>query len=755
MRPVNLYPKFKFHRRCSISPISHAQRFVAVMAYRKLSAPYMRLQSFSRYLMSSEKTFKRLLVTSALPYANGPIHIGHIAGAYLPADMYCRYNRLKGRDVVYICGSDEHGVAIMIKARQEGVSPQAIVDAIHPQIEKTFRAFGMSFDHYGRTSSEIHARTTTDFFNHLNAKGTFVTRTEEQLYDPEAGIFLADRFVTGTCPHCGYENAYGDQCENCGNSLSPTELINPRSTITDVQPELRETTHWYLPLGDFQDRLAKWIDSKDDWKPNVTGQVKSWLEDGLRERAITRDVPWGVPVPKAAADAAGIDVEGKVFYVWFDAPIGYISATREWAQGIGQPDLWKTYWQSDDTKLVHFIGKDNIVFHCLMFPAMLMAHGDYVLPENVPANEFLNLEGRKLSTSRGWAIWLHEYLEKFDADLLRFALASTLPESKDSDFSWSDFQARVNNELADVFGNFVNRTMTFAHTYFDGVVPDLVDPNELDRDIISQLKAFPDLIGRSYESYRFREAVFETISLARLGNRYFNDTEPWKTAKSDMQQCANTIHISLQICAALAILTEPLMPESSRKLKAMLNLHGTASSEADATRDSSRIGWDDAGNMILKEGSTLAESEILFEKIEDEIVEAQVQALKTAAESAADAEDPAGPSFAPVKDEITYDDFAKLDLRVGTVLAAEKVPKTDKLIRLEVDLGFEKRQIVSGIANHFDAETLVGRKIIVVANLAPRKIRALESNGMLLSAEGHDGTLTLLSADSNDGATIS
>lgn len=703
--------------------------------------------------MADDKTCKRILVTSALPYANGPLHIGHIAGAYLPADMYCRYNRLKGRDVLYICGSDEHGVAIMIKARQEGVSPQEIVDEIHPQIKQTFSDFGMSFDYYGRTSSETHKETTVDFFNKLNSDDTFVTKTEEQLYDPEAGIFLADRFVIGTCPHCGYENAYGDQCENCGNSLSPLELINPRSTITDVAPVLKETTHWYLPLGDFQDRLETWIDSRRGWKPNVTGQVKSWLADGLRDRAITRDVPWGVPVPDEAASAAGIDATGKVFYVWFDAPIGYISATREWAVQRGTPEEWKTYWQSEDTKLVHFIGKDNIVFHCLMFPAMLMAHGDYVLPADVPANEFLNLEGRKLSTSRGWAIWLHEYLREFDADLLRFALASTLPESKDSDFSWSDYQSRINNELADVYGNFVNRTMTFAHRYFDGKVPALENPGEFDNEVIEQLKNFPSVVGRAYEGYRFREAVFQTISLARLGNRYFNDTEPWKTAKSDPEKCANTIHVSLQICAALAILSEPLMPGSARKLREMLKLEGTMSSEADADNSSADIGWDESGSMILTAGDPLNDPVILFNKIDDEVVDAQVEALQKSAaalETSQEAE-----SYVPVKDVVEFGDFARLDLRVATVLEAELVPKTDKLVRLDVDLGFEQRQIVSGIAQHFDPGDLVGTKVVVVVNLAPRKIRGLESNGMILTAEDESGSLSLVSADAENGSTIS
>ncbi|MCZ6704304.1 MAG: methionine--tRNA ligase, partial [Bacteroidetes bacterium] len=483
--------------------------------------------------------FKRILVTSALPYANGPIHIGHIAGAYLPADLYCRYQRLKGRDVVFICGSDELGVAIMIRARKEGISPQELVDRYHPMIEDSFQKLGISFNYYGRTTTVTHQETSQDFFRNLAEKDVFVLKTDEQLFDPEAEIFLADRFIIGTCPVCGYEDAYGDQCEHCGSSLSPSELKNPRSTLSDATPELRETTHWYLPLGDFQDRLAAWIETHPEWKPNVRGQIKSWLNDGLRDRAITRDVPWGVPVPEDVAQKAGIDASGKVIYVWFDAPIGYISATREWAKREGDEDLWKEYWQDSETKLLHFIGKDNIVFHCLMFPAMLMAHGDYVLPENVPANEFLNIEGGKLSTSRGWAVWLHEFLENYPADLLRYALASMLPETKDADFSWSEFQARVNSELADILGNFVNRTLTFATRYFKGNVPELVKPSEEDLAVLAQIKEFRDRIGEAYESFRNREAVFETMGLARLGNKYFNDTEPWHTRNSDIQKCGN------------------------------------------------------------------------------------------------------------------------------------------------------------------------------------------------------------------------
>ncbi|MBX2819780.1 MAG: methionine--tRNA ligase, partial [Rhodothermaceae bacterium] len=490
----------------------------------------------------SKSTFKRILVTSALPYANGPLHLGHIAGAYLPADLYCRYQRMKGQDIVFVGGSDEMGVAIMIRAKQQGISPKDIVDQYHPMIKESFEKFGMSYDIYSRTTTEVHKETSQTFFRNLAAKEKFKLKTDEQLFDPDVGIFLADRFVKGTCPVCGFEEAYGDQCENCGSALSPNELVNPKSTLSDATPELRKTTHWYLPLGDFQESLEEWINTHPEWKPNVLGQVKSWFTEGLKDRAITRDVPWGVPVPKEVAEAAGVEAEGKVIYVWFDAPIGYISATREWAAAKGDPELWKTYWQDSETKLLHFIGKDNIVFHCLMFPAMLMEHGGYVLPENVPANEFLNLEGRKLSTSRGWAVWLHEYLEAFDPDLLRYAMATILPETKDSDFSWKDYQARVNSELADILGNFVNRSLTFAHRYFEGTVPPLENPSEVDHKALSQLAAFPSKIGASYEAFRNREAVFETMNLARLGNKYFADTEPWHLWKTDKQACANTIH---------------------------------------------------------------------------------------------------------------------------------------------------------------------------------------------------------------------
>jgi len=705
---------------------------------------------------------ERILVTAALPYANGPLHLGHLAGAYLPADLFCRYQRLAGRDVAFICGSDEMGVAIMVRARKEGISPQELVDRIHPQIEEAFRGFGMSFDHYGRTTSATHRETSQDFFRKLARKGVFTTKTEKQLFDPEAGIFLADRFVIGTCPKCGHENAYGDQCEKCGTALSPLELVNPRSTLSNATPELRETRHWYLPLADFQDRLTQWIDSHPEWKPNVLGQIRSWLNDGLRERAITRDVPWGVSVPEDVAREEGVEADGKVIYVWFDAPIGYISATREWAASRGTPDAWRDYWQDPSTRLVHFIGKDNIVFHCLMFPAMLMAHGDYVLPDNVPANEFLNIEGEKLSTSRGWAVWLHEYLEEFEPDLLRYALATTLPETKDADFNWTEFQTRVNSELADVLGNFVNRTMTFATRYFEGRVPPLTNASDVDRATLSAIADFPDRIGTAYDTYKMREAVFQTMALARLGNKYFNDTEPWHTRRTDMDACANTIHVSLQICASLAVLMEPVLPFSAARLRTMLQLPGG-------------ISWGDAAAPLLAPGAPLGEPEILFTKINDDVIQAQTDKLHRTADSGAGSGAAAGSDAAsaaagsdaasaaagsdaaphpPVADEATFDDFMKLDFRMGTVLEAEPVPKSNKLLRMVIDLGFEKRQILAGVAKHYTPEEMVGRRVAVVANLAPRMMMGLESQGMVLMAEDRDGSLHPITSTGENGAVI-
>jgi methionyl-tRNA synthetase len=699
----------------------------------------------------------RILVTAALPYANGPLHIGHLAGAYLPADLFVRYQRLKGRDVLFICGSDELGVAIMMRALGEGTTPQQVVDRYHPMIRDAFAAFGMGFDYYGRTTSDAHRETTQDFFRRLAAKGLFVLKQDQQLYDPQAGLFLADRFVRGTCPVCQNLEAYGDQCERCGSSLSPLELGNPRSVLTDATPELRQTTHWYLPLGQFQPQLEAWIATHPEWKPNVLGQIRSWLADGLKDRAITRDVPWGVPVPQDVADDAGVDVHGKVIYVWFDAPIGYISATKEWAIQQGDPEQWRTYWQDEGTRLYHFIGKDNIVFHCLMFPAMLMGHGDFVLPENVPANEFLNLEGQKLSTSRNWAVWLHEYLKTFPPDYLRYALATTLPETKDADFSWKDFQNRVNAELADVLGNFVNRTLTFATNFFGGLVPPLAHPSDLDQAVLTELATFPSRIGGAYEAFRNREAVLETMNLARLGNRYFNDTAPWHTRKTDPQACANTIHVSLQLCAALAVLMEPVLPFTAAALRRMLNLADVRSSTPQTLGGT--VGWDEAGQPLLSTGHTLGTPEILVTKVEDVAIQAEIERLGVATPASSEPASPPEPvmdtiPWEPLKAEITYDDFAKLDLRVGTVRVAERLPKSDKLLRLEVDLGFEQRQILAGVAQQLAPDDLIGRKVVVVANLAPRTLRGFESQGMLLMAEDRDGRFFPLTTDGEDGATI-
>ena len=703
--------------------------------------------------------YQRTLVTAALPYANGPIHLGHLAGAYLPADLFCRYARLKGRDVVFVCGSDELGAAIVMRAVAEGITPQEIVDEYHGLIKESFRRFGMSFDYYGRTTSDVHRDTSQDFFRRLAQKDVFKLKRQKQLYDPEADLFLADRFVQGTCPVCGYPDAYGDQCENCGSSLSPEELIGPRSTLSGAAPEPRETTHWFLPLGDFQSQLEAYIGRHNDWKPNVLGQVKSWFADGLKDRAITRDIPWGVPVPPDVAEAAGVDAEGKVIYVWFDAPIGYISATKEWAAEKGDPDRWETYWQDEASRLIHFVGKDNIVFHCLMFPAMLMAHGAFVVPDNVPANEFLNLEGQKFSTSRGWAVWAHDALDDVRPDLLRYALATMLPETKDADFSWKEFQARVNGELADVLGNFVNRAMTFAARYFDGQVPPLENPSDADQEALRALAAFPEKIGAAYDAFRNREAVFETMALARLGNKYFNDTEPWRTRKSDPPACANTIHVSLQLCAALGILIEPVLPDSAAALRRMLRLSDVRPSTPSADVEEG-FGWDDAGRPLLEAGHTLGEAEILFEKVEDADVEAQLAKLEASAQARASAEggvvspaDDALP-YAPPKEEIVYDDFAKLDLRLGVVKVAEKVPKADKLLRLEVDLGYEERQILAGVAEQMTPDELVGRKVVVVANLKPRKLRGLESQGMVLMAEDRDGRLAPVAAVGEQGAVV-
>jgi methionyl-tRNA synthetase len=703
---------------------------------------------------------KRLLVTAALPYANGPLHLGHIAGAYLPSDLYVRYQRLQGRDVVFICGSDAHGAPIMLKARAEGVDPSVIVERYHTMMKGAFEGLGISFDYYGNTTTPTHHQTSQDFFRRLSDNGSFVLKTSEQLFDAEAQMFLADRFVKGTCPTCGNPDAYGDQCERCGSALSPDELLNPRSVITDTTPVKKETTHWFLRLEDLQPKLEAWLAGKEHWKKNVMGQVKSWLTNGLADRSVTRDLSWGIPVPADVAAQSGVDATGKVLYVWLDAPIGYISATKEWAAAQGTPDAWQQYWLThegeEDTKLVHFIGKDNIVFHCIIFPLMLMEHGGFVLPDNVPANEFLNLEGQKLSTSRGWAVWLHEYLEAFSPDLLRYAMAGILPETKDADFAWKDFQTRVNSELADILGNFINRTLSFTKAYFDGKVPPLENPTSVDLDILAQLNAFPDRIGQFYEDYRFRDAVFETMNLARMGNKYFADTEPWHLRKVDMQACGNVIHVALQLCASLSILMEPVLPHTAERLRNLLNLEGLRPSNVKSSEGT--LGWQDAGVSLLEEGHAVNPPEILFTKLEDTAIEAQVQKLHEATSklhAKPDAPEVVEEKpYTEPKSEIEYDDFAKLDLRMGTILSAEKMPKADKLLVLQIDLGYEKRQILSGIAQHYTPEEIVGKKVVIVANLKPRKLRGLESQGMVLMAEDREGKLCMISAESEDGSVV-
>ena len=670
------------------------------------------------------KQFKRYTITSALPYANGPIHIGHLAGVYVPADIYARYLRSKGEDVLFIGGSDEHGVPITIKARKEGVSPQDIVDRYHNIIRESFEEFGISFDVYSRTSAPVHHETASAFFKKLYSDGKFIEKTNEQYYDEETHTFLADRYITGTCPHCGYEKAYGDQCESCGTSLSPLELINPKSALSGNVPVLKETKHWYLPLDQYEDFLKEWIlkGHKDDWKTNVYGQVKSWIDQGLKPRAVTRDLDWGVKVPVE-------DAEGKVLYVWFDAPIGYISASREWSRRTGKD--WEPYWKSDDSKLVHFIGKDNIVFHCIVFPVMLRAEGSYILPDNVPANEFLNLENDKISTSRNWAVWLHEYLEEFPGkqDVLRYVLTANAPETKDNDFTWRDFQARNNNELLAILGNFVNRTLVLTKKYFDGKVPPRHSLQDIDNETLKRLKAFPDKIAHSIDLYRFREALGEMMNLARLGNKYLTDNEPWKIFKTDPERVETILNISLQIAANLAIVAEPFLPFSVEKLLGMLNLKP--------------LKWDVAGSAeLLQADHQLGKPAFLFEKIEDAEVEKQVRKLldtKNANEAAAPA--------APQKEEIAYDDFVKMDIRTGTILEAEKVPKTKKLLKLKIDTGIDQRTVVSGIAEYFSPEEIIGKQVSILANLAPRKLRGIVSQGMILMAEDKDGKLVFISPD--------
>ncbi len=678
-------------------------------------------------------TPKRYTITAALPYTNGPIHIGHLAGVYVPADIYSRYLRLQGHDVAFMCGSDEHGVPITIKAKKEGVSPQDIVDKYHAIIKQSFIDFGITFDNYSRTTAKIHHETASEFFTTLHNKGEFIEEVTEQLYDAEANQFLADRFVVGTCPKCGNEESYGDQCEVCGTSHNATDLINPKSVITGATPTLKKTKHWFLPLNKHEDFLKEWIlkEHKKDWKPNVYGQCKSWIDDGLRPRAVTRDLDWGIPVPVEGG-------EGKVLYVWFDAPIGYISATKEWAEREGKD--WEPYWKDKDTKLVHFIGKDNIVFHCIIFPAMLKAEGSYILPDNVPANEFLNLEGNKLSTSKNWAVWLHEYLQEFpnQQDVLRYALTANAPETKDNDFTWKDFQARNNNELVAIFGNFINRVVVLTHKYYNGIVPTPNDFTEIDKEVLSKLKTFPIVISNSIERYRFREASQELMNLARLGNKYLADEEPWKVIKEDEERVKTIMYVALQIASALATLSEPFLPFTSKKLKNILNV----------TLSGVETSWNDitTKDVLLSSGHQIAKAELLFLKIEDKDIQLQLNKLE-ATKKFNEAENK---TIEPQKDTITFNDFTKLDIRVGTILEAEKMPKAKKLLVLKVDTGIDVRTIVSGIAESFTAEEVVGKKVTVLVNLAPRKLRGVESEGMILMTETPDGKLVFVNPDDSN-----
>jgi methionyl-tRNA synthetase len=678
--------------------------------------------------MMTAKKFKRTLVTSALPYANGPIHLGHLAGVYVPSDIYVRYLRQRGKDVISICGSDEHGVPITLKARNEGISPQVVVDRYHAINKKAFEDFGVSFDIYSRTSNKVHHETASEIFETLYKKGVFQEKTSEQYYDEEAATFLADRYITGTCPHCGNPCAYGDQCEQCGTSLSPSDLVNPVSTISGSKPMLKETKHWYLPLDKFEPWLQEWIlEGHKEWKPNVYGQCKSWLDQGLHPRAVSRDLDWGVPVPVEGAD-------GKVLYVWFDAPIGYISATKELT-----PD-WELYWKDEETRMIHFIGKDNIVFHCIVFPTMLKAEGSYILPDNVPANEFLNLENDKISTSRNWAVWLHEYLEDFPGkqDVLRYVLCANAPENKDNDFTWKDFQNRNNNELVAVLGNFVNRAIVLTHKYFEGLVPEAGTLTDQDRSTLDEISAIGESVEKSLEHFRFREAIKNGMDLARLGNKYLADTEPWKLIKTDPERVKTILNISLQISANLTLLLDPFLPFSMEKLRAFLQFEGRS--------------WDLIGQPgLLESGHKLGKASLLFEKIEDEQIQAQLDKLHQARE---DKEEE--PELSPQKEEISFDDFTRMDLRVGTILEAEKVAKTKKLIKMQVDLGFEVRTVVSGIAEYYEASALTGKKVCVLANLAPRKIKGIESKGMILLSENPDGTLYFVepSGDATNGSEI-
>ena len=673
-----------------------------------------------------------IIVTSALPYANGPLHLGHLAGAYLTADFFVRYNRLQGADILFICGSDEHGVPITIAAEKEGVSPQDIVDRYHEWNKETFKKMGISFDYYSRTSSSVHHNTSQEIFTELNEKGFFKVKSEELFYDESAQMFLPDRYVKGECPNCGYGEAYGDQCEKCGNSLNSSELINPVSSISGKTPIRKETQHWYMPLGEMQNKLESWIKTREDWKPNVMGQIKSWLQEGLNDRAATRDLNWGVPVPIEGAD-------GKVLYVWFEAPIGYISATKEWAMKSNKPEAWKNYWKNDKAKLYHFIGKDNIVFHCIMFPIILMEHGNFILPENVPANEFLNLEGKKLSTSRGWAVWLHDYLEHFESDYLRYALGVSLPESKDSDFSWKDFQNRVNNELVAVLGNFVNRASTFIEKYADSKVPPLLDPKPLDLEMLEAITIQKHKIEYAYEHFRFREAVQEGMQLARLANKYFTDSEPWKTRKTNENACFNSLHVSIQVVAALSVLMEPVLPESMMILRHQIGLEGS-------------IKWADISSSMLSIGQSLRPASLLFQKIEDASIQLELDKLQNSLKNQSGKPKVEYPIL---KKSIQFEDFENLDLRVGVIKAVQEVPKSNKLLAFNVDIGIETRTILSGIKKYVDKNKLIGQKVTVVCNLVSRRIMGIESQGMILMAESPDGSLHFVQSEAEEGSILS
>jgi methionyl-tRNA synthetase len=680
---------------------------------------------------------KRYTITAALPYTNGPIHIGHLAGVYVPSDIYARYLRLQGKDVAFICGSDEHGVAISMKAKKEGITPQQVIDKYDGIIRQSFLDFGISFDNYSRTSAEIHHKTASEFFKKLYDNGDFIEETTEQLYDAKADQFLADRFVTGTCPKCDNPEAYGDQCEKCGSTLNATDLINPKSTITVETPILKSTKHWFLPLNRYESFLREWIleGHKNDWKPNVYGQVKSWVDGGLEPRAVTRDLDWGIDVPVEGA-------EGKKLYVWFDAPIGYISSTKEWAARKGKD--WEPYWKDADTKLVHFIGKDNIVFHCIIFPAMLKAEGSYILPDNVPANEFLNLEGNKLSTSKNWAVWLHEYLQDFPEkqDSLRYALTANAPETKDNDFTWKDFQARNNNELAAIFGNFINRVVVLTNKYYDGIVPAPNEFSEVDEQTLAELKAYPAVISSSIERYRFREALGELMNVARLGNKYLADEEPWKMIKTHPERVKTQMYVALQIATALGVLSEPFLPFTANK---MVNMLQTES-----------INWDNVSksSKLLKPGHKIGQGEILFAQIDDAEIQKQIDKL----EATKTANKMENRSVEPQKETATFEDFSKLDIRVGTILEAEKMPKANKLLVLKVDTGIDVRTIVSGIAEHFSPEDVIGKRVTVLVNLAPRALRGVESQGMILMTNNAEGKLVFVNPDADgvdNGALIS